>query len=1218
MTSLNEEERSLRAYLLGETALEEQRQIEERLLSDSDYVELLLIIEEALIDGYVGDTLSEREREQVEKHVLTTPKQWRKLRKAKALRRYVDNAQPFPVAAPVSRLRSNRFWKQPLLTPAWRSAIAALLVLGLAIGVWRVFIHQSLADKGRAALQAALHDSPTEARIAGLNWPPQQITLGEQPNHIADKTSLESAERYLLDAVTAQPGPDSRYALGQFYLAKGDLNSAIEQFDQGLAEMPNNARLHSDLGAALLEKARRETAKVDQRNSAAGNSDLLPQSLEHLNRALELDGTLLEALYNRALCYQHMQALSLAETDWRAYLSRDANSLWADEARRHLKETEDQKQKASQNNQAQFNNFLSAYQAGDRATAWKIVSQTRDLIAGRLIWWQLLNNFFERLAASQLVEANAWIDALQYVGKLELHLGAEAGQPKGDPYVSELAASYRSSSPQQRAGLLSAHQRINEGHQLYLNNQYGAALGHYTQARQDFARLGDRGEALLADLLISYCHIQDGEIAQSRSQLEQLVGECREKGYLWLLGQSSFSLAMVQDRLAEHSQALINTSQALEISEKISDGYNIQRSLAQIADQYRKLGNYELATSYLNRCLEQVSAAWPGDRQMWRNCDQLTQVFNAKRLNAAAAAYASEALRLALEMKDPTFTYISYVHLALLHSKQEDYAGAIHLAQLGVDAAPDDSCRAYAALQLGHVRSQAGDWQQALYAYDQSIKYIDLKEAEAAAHSDHAAWSAKTNNLPALRYDAHKGRLFCLFAQGEAGPAQEELARTLELLEKHRENILEEQNRNTFFNVEQSVYDAAINFEYARRADNPAVFDYSEESRARSLLEMITIAQAQAVQAKGEPQDSRPLISHPLRLAEVQPWLPEQTQLIEYVVLNDKLLICRVSKSAFSVKAVPIRLSDLTDKVLNFRRSLLRHTSEPLVEAQELYNLLIKPIELSPENGRQLCIVPDKILNNLPFAALASPDSGSYLIEDYDLTVDPSATIYLVCSERTGHTTDRDHERLLAVGDPTFDSTLPALPSTRQQVEKIAELYPSKAVLTGDDARAVTVKREMETSDVIHLASHYVVYEGNPMNSRLLLAQEPGDRGASDRSAGFLQADEVYGLKLRRAPLVILSACQSGVEHYYNGEGMIGMSRVFIAAGAPVVVASLWPVDVFATDDLMISFHRHRKLEGLSASEALKSAQQDMLRNPAKRHPYYWAGFTVIGGHPGF
>jgi CHAT domain-containing protein len=1220
MTSLSGNERSLRAYLLGETPPEEQRRIEERLLLDGDYVELLLIIEEELIDAYVSDTLSAREREQFQMHFLTTPKRRSKLRKAKALRRYVNNAEPSTMPTLIGA-RSKISWSQLLMTPAWRSAIAAMLVLGLGLGIWRVSLYRSLTDKGRAALQAALRESPTEARIAGFRWSPQSVTLGAQPADATDNVSMERAFSYFRDAIDEQPGPDSHYALGQYYLAKGELNKAVEQFNQALENMPKNAKLHSDMGAALLETAKRETTRGDQAKGSDSSSEYLYQSLEHFDQALALDDSLLEALFNRALARQRLQLLSLAETDWRAYLNRDANSPWAEEAKRHLKEIEDQNQKTSQINeeqfkQEQFKEFLDAYRTGDGKNAWKVVSQNREVIKGRLIWWQLLDDFFESLAAGQLAEANAGIEALQYVGKLELQLGREEGQGQGDPYISGLAEFYRSASTRERAGLSEAHKRMNEGNKLFLVSRYDDARYNYTQARQSFATLHDAEEAMLADLLIGYCYIQQGETEQSRSLMERLVSECREKGYRWLLAQSYFSLGMAEDRLAEHSRALDNTTQALRISEEISDVYNTQRSLAQIADQYRKLGNYELSTIYLNRCLEQISAGWPGNRQMWRNCDQLTQVLSARRLNASASAYANEALRLALETKDLSCIYVSYVHLALIHSRHQDYAEAIKLAQLGLDAAPNAASRAYASLQMGHLHSEAGDLHQALFDYDQSVKYIDVAEAEAAARSqtDNEPERARIDRLPALRYDAHKGRLFCLFAQGDDTLAREELVPTLELLEKHRESIREERNRNTFFNVEQSVYDAAIDFEYSRR-NNEAVFDYSEASRARSLLDLVATTQARAAKADGERQG----IMRPMSLADIQRRLPDQTQLIEYAVLDDKVLICLVSKSAFSVKEVQIRINDLTDKVLSFRRSILRHTTEPVAEAEELYDLLIKQISLSPENGRQICIVPDKVLNNLPFAALISPGSGRYLIEDYQPMFAPSATIYLARSERTGQTTDRDHERLLAVGNPTFDRaafpSLPPIPSTRQQVEKIAELYRSPSVRTDASAREEVIKREMEESDVIHLASHYVVYEGDPMNSRLLLAQEPAGRGGSDSSAGFLQADEVYGLKLRRAPLVILSACQSGVEHYYSGEGMIGMSRVFIAAGAPVVVASLWPVDVYATDELMIDFHRHRKLERLSASEALRLAQVDMLKDTSKKHPYYWAGFTTIGGH---
>lgn len=1219
MTVASEEEMSLHAYLLGGLPLDEQMRLEERLLLDREYVELLLIVEEELIDDYLRGTLSDRDRARFETHFLITPDRRQKLRRARVLRRYVNNAQAIPAQAPAREAMPRASWWQVFLTPAWRPAIAAFLMLGLGLGIWRVFYFQSLAAKGRASLQAALRESPVEARIGGFDWPPQRITLGSQPDKVADKTSLESAQRYLLDAVTTQPGPDSYYALGQFYLAKGELDSAIEQFDRALEGDPKNARLHSDLGAALMERARVSLEKDSGQTLQDFN-----QSLEHLNEARALDDSLLEPLFNLALCHQYMQILSQAEVEWQEYLKRDSSSRWADEARRHLKDVEEKKQRDSQVNEGLLQGFLTACRANDGETAWKVLSGTRELITGRLIWWKLLDDFFNSTAGGLPAEPGDRLQALRYVGKLELHLGDETGKPKGDPYISELEAFYRKSSAGVRAKLAEAHNKINEGNVLFRRALYSEACGHYVSAREILKQAGDVWETLLTDYLIGICHTQNGETDQSLQLFSRLVTDCRNKGYLWLLGQSLYSLGMVQDRHTKHSEAIENTEEALRISEQINDLYNIQRSLAQIADQYKKLANYELATTYLNRCLKQMSVSWPGIRQMWRNCDQLTQVLAASRLDAAATDYANEALRLALETGDSTFTYVSYVHLALLRARQQDYSEALELAQLGLEAAPEaGDPRAYASVQMGHLHRQAGDLRQALYDYDQSIKYIDLVEESKSHDINSQAAGQKTNRLPALRYDAHKGRLFCILAGGgDIAAAEKELETTVGLLEKHRESVQGEQNRNTFFDREQSVYDAAIDFEYSRRGNSQAVFDYSEKSRARSLLD--SIATSSQSPGAGGPQSPS---TQPLSLSEIQSRMPNKTQLVEYAALDDKLLICLVSKTDFSVTEVPISLGDLTDKVMKFRQSILRREPDVRAQAHGLFGLLIDPINLSPEKGKQICFVADKVLNGLPFSALASASSDRYMVEDYQLILSPSATVYIVCSERKNHLTDTDRERLLAVGDPSFDratfASLPLLPSTRAQVESIGQLYSAGSpILTGGSARKDRVKQEMENSDVIQVSSHYVVYEGSPMNSRLLLAREPEGRPGPDGLAGSLRADEVPGLRLQgRAPLVVLSACDSGVEHYYNGEGMIGMSRVFIVAGAPVVVASLWQVEAHATDELMINFHGHRKRQRMSSADALTEAQRDMLSNrmgEQYQHPYYWAGFTAIGAHTDF
>ena len=136
------------------------------------------------------------------------------------------------------------------------------------------------------------------------------------------------------------------------------------------------------------------------------------------------------------------------------------------------------------------------------------------------------------------------------------------------------------------------------------------------------------------------------------------------------------------------------------------------------------------------------------------------------------------------------------------------------------------------------------------------------------------------------------------------------------------------------------------------------------------------------------------------------------------------------------------------------------------------------------------------------------------------------------------------------------------------------------------------------------------------MRSKILLAKG-GPGSFAGEFDGVVQAYEIYKLNLERAKLVVLSACRSGVEKYYGGEGMIGLSRPFLAKRIPLVVASLWPVESDSTADLMISFQRHRKMDGQPIAQALRQAQIQMLKdtNGDNSRPYHWASFVAIGGY---
>jgi CHAT domain-containing protein len=138
------------------------------------------------------------------------------------------------------------------------------------------------------------------------------------------------------------------------------------------------------------------------------------------------------------------------------------------------------------------------------------------------------------------------------------------------------------------------------------------------------------------------------------------------------------------------------------------------------------------------------------------------------------------------------------------------------------------------------------------------------------------------------------------------------------------------------------------------------------------------------------------------------------------------------------------------------------------------------------------------------------------------------------------------------------------------------------------------------------------------MLSVLPLAEEKNP--SSKERDGVLHTFEFYDMNLSRLRLVVLSACQTGIEMHYKGEGAIGLARVFQTAGIPLVIASLWPVESYPSKELMIGFHKYRKSSSLSTTQALRRAQLDMIRSDSSelRNPYHWAAYTVIGGHANF
>jgi CHAT domain-containing protein len=634
----------------------------------------------------------------------------------------------------------------------------------------------------------------------------------------------------------------------------------------------------------------------------------------------------------------------------------------------------------------------------------------------------------------------------------------------------------------------------------------------------------------------------------------------------------------------------------------------------QLASEYFRLGNYVKSLDLHQQSLAAASAISVEPMQLWRNYFAIAMPLEAMGLHAAAIEYEKEALRRAEAMKQSTEISRSYSILGLMYAGEGRYAEAIRSATEAIGVArtiPGERSRqealAYSTLQMGFIYRASGDFGKAISNYDQALDSY-----------------RKLDKFEAFSYVAHKGKLLSCIKQPGCVFVEEEIKSCLDLFKQYRANIREQSNRLPFFDTEQDIYDIATEYEFSRQ-NYQLSFEYSEQGRA-SILRELSENKAKMISGASGPDIELKTTSPPLSFSEIQAAIPANTQVLQYAVMRDKTVIWLISNTEFLHEEKPITfagLNEILDRYLRVVTSPATTVEDVALDGAALYDILIRPIERGLKKDKLLCIVPDKTLNYLPFAALV-PVAGRYFINDFKIVMAPSSSMFITSSLNASDKESVASESLLSVGNPHFSRDqfphLDDLPSAEREAREIDKFYDRSraSLLLNWDARKPLVMAKMKTADVVHLAMHSIVDEHSPLRSRLILAEADASDQSSEKS--ILQAYEIYQAGMPVTRLVVLSACDTGVGRYYGGEGTMGLSRTFMAAGVPLVVASLWSVDSDPTADFMIEFHRLRRVKKLSTAEAIQKTQEQMAFSTDShyRHPYYWAGFTVAGGDATF
>jgi CHAT domain-containing protein len=407
-------------------------------------------------------------------------------------------------------------------------------------------------------------------------------------------------------------------------------------------------------------------------------------------------------------------------------------------------------------------------------------------------------------------------------------------------------------------------------------------------------------------------------------------------------------------------------------------------------------------------------------------------------------------------------------------------------------------------------------------------------------------------------------------------------------------------------------------------------------------------------------------------LAQVQQTLlDDKTLLLEYALGPERSWLLAVTRTSLHSFPLPPR-SEIEQPARALYQLMATRAKPPIFRtiteaqrwreaqdqqfqqaAQQLSKMVLAPAqELLP--NKRLLIVPEGALYYVPFAALSEPVGGSQLsvvsskgkpnrppttghqpplIVKHEILMLPSVST-LIALRREGGGRALAPKTLAIFADPVFAQNdervtttravtrdnavagsvaLPRLPASRREAEALAALVaePQKKVALDFAAqRAAVLNEVLSQYRYVHFATHGLLDNGHPELSALALSLVDRQGAALD---GYLRTLDVFKLQLN-ADLVVLSGCQTALGKEVNGEGLLGLTRGFLYAGARRVVASLWQVNDAATAELMQQFYQGMLGEQkLSPAAALRAAQRKLQKDPRWQSPYYWAAFTLQG-----
>ncbi|MFI5372025.1 MAG: CHAT domain-containing protein [Candidatus Eisenbacteria bacterium] len=641
-----------------------------------------------------------------------------------------------------------------------------------------------------------------------------------------------------------------------------------------------------------------------------------------------------------------------------------------------------------------------------------------------------------------------------------------------------------------------------------------------------------------------------------------------------------------------------------------NDPVTLQATLVETGQMWLSLRDPVSARAPLERAVA-LADSLDDPRRRAQALLNLAVVRHLQRVPRGAERLARRSLDAAAATGDSSLVHDIASTGATIASDQGRYDDARVLFDRAVAATPDADleCRAVDQLNLGNLASLQGRPDDAIAALTRSAALAD------------------SGGLAEIRWRVWLGFGDVAERQGRVGDALAWDRRAASQIDTLRVRQRDEGVSVQLFARRLFAYEALIHLlgrldpQYPDSGFAAEAFAWSERAKARGFLDAM----------RGSAEGGAPLT-----LTEAQRRLPPRTALVAYSVGDSSTSAWVLTAKRWRHVMLPPRRAIQT-RVELLRRALgdPAASDQPttLAAARALYQTVIAPIEKDLKGIDELIVAPDGPLVLVPFEALLTrdphgngpPPRGAWLVERWRVSYVPSASVLAaIATKRTGR-------GIVALGDPDFGraevgrvagdtpppdgvpaaGTLPRLPHTAAEIVALSSFAGARPVRVLSGSRATRDSllglTELGSAELVHIATHGIASESDPSRSGLWLAA-PDSTGWP----GFLSVGDIRALKLD-ATLVTLSACETGLGRLERGEGVVGLTRAFLGAGAGSVVVSLWSVNDVSTATLMNAFYRELLERGATRVAALTDAKRALLARPETRAPFHWAPFVLVG-----